>query len=155
MAAEETGPNDMSCIVWAISKFFLIKNHIQSVNTQPYRLETCLCLEPKIFFYVSSEYGPASSMWTGMGFRCDYCDDIWLWNKNYFITSTVTRSLINYDFFDIPVVGFFWECLAFILLELTSVSFSGYWPKIKTEKGQKVSKKLADLAWTRKSHLYK
>ena len=36
--------------------------------------------------------------------------------------------------------------LLFILLELTSVSFSGYWPEIKTEKGRKVSKKLADLA---------
>ena len=34
---------------------------IPPVNTQPYILETCLRLEPKIFFfYVSSEYGPTS-----------------------------------------------------------------------------------------------
>ena len=67
------------------------------------------------FFLVSLEYSPTSLMWTGAGvwgdYWGDYCGDIWLQNKNYFITSTVIRYLVNYNFF--------WHPSCWILVEST------------------------------------
>ena len=41
VAAEETGPNDTSGVIWAISKFFLIKNRIQLILTIIFRYISC------------------------------------------------------------------------------------------------------------------
>ena len=39
--AEEMGPNNVPGIVWAISKFFKIKNHIQLILTIIFRYISC------------------------------------------------------------------------------------------------------------------
>ena len=80
----------------------------------------------------------------------------WLWDKNCFITSTVISYLVNDNFFGRPSCWILVES-SMLLYYLNSLEFpfQDIDPKIKPEKGQKVSKKLADLAWTRNSHLYK
>ena len=102
--------------------------------------------------------------WEGQrkGSRCtSSCDDGWLWNlgkrtMNDFIIISTVISIHK-------LIWTFWHpCWLTLemtwqnfILELACVSILGFWPKFKPRKGRKVQKKLADLAWTRKSHLYK